>query len=80
MIADKVFIFFFFFSVVCSLIPEKQMREWKELLLKGLPLYQSNNVQKPGFEFCTPLDPVEQKKQDILSNLDYEEYTVSLKD
>lgn len=47
------------------------------MLLKGLPLYQLN-VQKPGFEFFTPLDPVEQKKQDILNNLDYEDYAVSL--
>lgn len=61
-----------------SLIPEKQTRVWKELLLKGFPLYQLNNVQTPGFDICTPLDPVEQKKQDILNDLDYEEYTVSL--
>lgn len=54
------------------------MREWKEFLLKGLPLYQSNNVQTPEFDFCTPLEPVEQKKQDVLNDLDYEEYTVSL--
>ncbi|TWW60641.1 Sperm flagellar protein 2 [Takifugu flavidus] len=56
-----------------NLIPEKQIRVWKEMLLKGLPLYYLN-VQKPGFEFFTPLDPVEQKRQDILNDLDYEDY------
>lgn len=70
--------FILFFSVVCSLIPEKQIRVWKEMLLKGLPLYYLN-VQKPGFEFFTPLDPVEQKRQDILNDLDYEDFTVSSK-
>lgn len=71
-------VFLYFFSVVCSLIPEKQIRVWKEMLLKGLPLYYLN-VQKPGFEFFTPLDPVEQKRQDILNDLDYEDYAVSSK-
>lgn len=61
---------------MCSLIPEKQIRVWKGILLKGLPLYHLN-VQKPGFEFFTPLDPVEQKRQDILNDLDYEDYAVS---
>lgn len=46
------------------------------MLLRGLPLYYLN-VQKPGFEFFTPLDPVEQKRQDILNDLDYEDYAVS---
>lgn len=62
-----------------SLIPEKQMREWKELLLSGLPLYESIKGRQPGFEFSTPLDPVELKKQEILNNQDYDEYTVSVK-
>ncbi|TMS17707.1 Sperm flagellar protein 2 [Larimichthys crocea] len=48
-----------------NLFPEKEMREWKELLFSGLPLY----------EFSTPLDPVELKKQEILNNQDYDEYT-----
>ncbi|XP_068559691.1 sperm flagellar protein 2 isoform X2 [Cebidichthys violaceus] len=52
-----------------NLIPEKPMREWKELLFSGLPLYE------PGFEFSAPLDPVELKKQEILKNQDYDEYT-----
>lgn len=48
------------------------------MLLKGLPLYHLN-VQNPGFEFFIPLDPVEQKRQDILNDLDYEDYAVSSK-
>lgn len=62
-----------------SLIPEKLMREWKELLLSGLPLYEPRKEQHQGFEFSTPLDPVELEKQEILKNQDYDEYTVSLK-
>lgn len=55
------------------------MREWKELLFNGLPLYDPIKGQQPRFEFSTPLDPVELKKQDILNNQDYDEYTVSVK-
>ncbi|XP_038559482.1 LOW QUALITY PROTEIN: sperm flagellar protein 2 [Micropterus salmoides] len=58
-----------------NLIPEKPMREWKELLFSGLPLYEPIKGQQPGFEFSTPLDPVELKKQEILKNQDYDEYT-----
>uniref|UniRef100_A0A8C9ZT79 Sperm flagellar 2 n=1 Tax=Sander lucioperca TaxID=283035 RepID=A0A8C9ZT79_SANLU len=58
-----------------NLIPEKPMREWKELLFRGLPLYEPIKCQQPGFEFSTPLDPVELKKQEILKNQDYDEYT-----
>lgn len=62
-----------------SQILEKQMRAWKELLLSGLPLYESIKNQRPEFDFSTPLDPVELKKQEILNNQDYDEYIVSLK-
>ncbi|KAI3372718.1 hypothetical protein L3Q82_023179 [Scortum barcoo] len=58
-----------------NLIPEKPMREWKELLLSGLPLYEPTEGKRPGFEFSAPLDPVELKKQEILRNQDYDEYT-----
>ncbi|KAM7019131.1 sperm flagellar protein 2 [Tautogolabrus adspersus] len=58
-----------------NLIPEKAMREWKELLLSGLPLYEPIKGQQPGFEFSTPLDPVELKKQETLKNQDYDDYT-----
>ncbi|XP_042344383.1 sperm flagellar protein 2 [Plectropomus leopardus] len=56
-----------------NLVPEKPMREWKELLFSGLPLYEPINYQQP--EFSTPLDPVEFEKQEILKNQDYDEYT-----
>ncbi|XP_054467241.1 sperm flagellar protein 2 [Anoplopoma fimbria] len=59
-----------------NLIPEKPMREWKELLFSGLPLYEPEiKCQQPGFEISAPLDPVELKKQEILKNQDYDEYT-----
>uniref|UniRef100_UPI0037E8F8BE sperm flagellar protein 2 n=1 Tax=Semicossyphus pulcher TaxID=241346 RepID=UPI0037E8F8BE len=58
-----------------NLIPEKAMREWKELLFSSLPLYEPIKGQQPGFEFSTPVDPVEIKKQEILKNQDYDEYT-----
>lgn len=59
-----------------SQIPEKQMREWKELLLHGLPLYESTDDQQAEYELST--DPVELEKQEILNNQDYDEYTVSV--
>lgn len=55
------------------------MREWKELLISGLPLYEPIKGQQPGFELPTSLNPVELKKQEKLNNLDYDEYTVSWK-
>lgn len=55
------------------------MREWKELLFSGLPLYEPIKGQQPSIEFSTPLDPVEREKQEILNNQDYDEYTVSLR-
>lgn len=63
-------------AVMFSQIPEKQMREWKELLLHGLPLYESTNDQQPEYELST--DPVKLEKQEILNNQDYDEYTVSV--
>ncbi|XP_030271688.1 sperm flagellar protein 2 isoform X2 [Sparus aurata] len=57
-----------------NLIPEKLMREWKDLLVRGLPLYEPIKGQQPGF-CSTPLDPVELEKQEILNNQDYDEYT-----
>ncbi|XP_071339395.1 sperm flagellar protein 2 [Trachinotus anak] len=61
--------------LTANLIPEKLMREWKELLFRGLPLYEPIKGQQPGFEFSTPLDPVDLKRQEILNNQDYDEYT-----
>ncbi|KAM3611956.1 uncharacterized protein V6R79_026395 [Siganus canaliculatus] len=61
--------------LTANLIPEKLMREWKELLFKGLPLYEPENGQKPGFGSSAVLDPVELEKQEILNNQDYHEYT-----
>ncbi|XP_034548605.1 sperm flagellar protein 2 isoform X2 [Notolabrus celidotus] len=58
-----------------KLIPQKLVREWKELLFSGLPLYEPVKDQQPGFEFSTQLDPVELKKQELLKNQDYDEYT-----
>ncbi|XP_076010980.1 sperm flagellar protein 2-like [Genypterus blacodes] len=60
-----------------NLIPEKLMIEWKELLISGLPLYETVTVegQQPGFESSSPLDPVEFEKQEKLNNQDYDEYT-----
>lgn len=55
-----------------SEIPEKQLREWKELLLRGLPFFvEQQPEQEPSAEL------VELEKQDILNNQDYDEYTVS---
>ncbi|XP_047447373.1 sperm flagellar protein 2 [Mugil cephalus] len=58
-----------------NLIPEKMTREWKELLLCGLPLYEPIKGHQPEFDLATPLDPVELKKQEILDTQDYDEYS-----
>ncbi|KAF3695618.1 Sperm flagellar protein 2 Protein KPL2 [Channa argus] len=58
-----------------NLIPQKLMREWKELLFRGLPLYEPTKGLQPTIEFSGPLDPVECEKQEILNNQDYDEYT-----
>ncbi|KAM9858603.1 sperm flagellar protein 2 [Aulostomus maculatus] len=60
-----------------NLIPVKLMREWKELLFNGLPLYEPINMegQQPGLELSTAQDPVELKKREILNNQDYDDYT-----
>uniref|UniRef100_A0A7N6BY34 Calponin-homology (CH) domain-containing protein n=1 Tax=Anabas testudineus TaxID=64144 RepID=A0A7N6BY34_ANATE len=63
------------YRLLTGLIPGKQMREWKELLFSGLPLYEPIKGQQPSIEFSTPLDPVEREKQEILNNQDYDEYT-----
>ncbi|XP_055017922.1 sperm flagellar protein 2 [Boleophthalmus pectinirostris] len=51
-------------------VPGKQIKEWKEVLFSGLPLYEPSNVG----ESSDNTDPVELKKHNILNNLDYDEY------
>ncbi|XP_058493241.1 sperm flagellar protein 2 isoform X1 [Solea solea] len=58
-----------------NLIPEKLMREWKELYLSGFPLYEPIKDPLPGLESSTPVDPVDVKKQELLNNQEYDEYT-----
>ncbi|XP_072242949.1 sperm flagellar protein 2-like [Leuresthes tenuis] len=58
-----------------SLVPGSLMREWKELLFRGLALYEPTKSHQPELEFSSSLDPAELKKQEILNNLEYDEYT-----
>ncbi|XP_056134479.1 sperm flagellar protein 2 [Lampris incognitus] len=60
-----------------NLIPAKLMKEWKELFFGGLPLYESVVVegQQLGSEPSTQPDLKELKKQELLNNQDYDEYT-----
>ncbi|XP_047246702.1 sperm flagellar protein 2 isoform X3 [Girardinichthys multiradiatus] len=58
-----------------NLAPEKKNKEWKELFLKGVPLYEPIRNFQPEPAFFTPLTPSEFQKQEILNNLDYDEYT-----
>lgn len=55
------------------------MKEWKELLFTGLPLYEPLKGQQPSVEISASLDPVEREKQEIFNNQDYDDYTVSLR-
>ncbi|KAM9849627.1 sperm flagellar protein 2-like [Aulostomus maculatus] len=58
-------------------ISEKVLREGKELFFNHLPLYGPINMedQQSGLELHTIHDPVELKKQELLNNQDYDEYT-----
>ncbi|XP_037535972.1 sperm flagellar protein 2 [Nematolebias whitei] len=58
-----------------NLIPKMLMREWKELFFRDLPLYEPLKSSQPEYERSTSLDPTELKKQKILNNLAYYEYT-----
>ncbi|XP_072242958.1 sperm flagellar protein 2-like [Leuresthes tenuis] len=58
-----------------NLIPGNLMREWKELLFRGLPLHEPTKSHQPELELSSSLDPAELKKQEILNNLEYDEYT-----
>ena len=79
MILGPVFPPVIVYVVMKSLIPGNLMREWKELLFRGLPLYEPTKSHQPELELSSSLDPAELKKQEILNNLEYDEYTVSLK-
>lgn len=52
------------------------MREWKELLFAGKPLYEAAQVV-PIFENVSPVQLVEMEKLEILNCQDYDEYNVS---
>ncbi|KAG9354952.1 hypothetical protein JZ751_001665, partial [Albula glossodonta] len=56
-----------------NLIPGKLMREWKELLFSGKPLYERAEV--PTSADPTPEQLVEMEKMEILNNQDYDEYS-----
>ena len=59
------------------LIPAKMMREWKELLMLGLPLYEPGSGDSDPGPLSAPLDPVQRQKEELLNDQDYQEYTVS---
>ncbi|CAB1319295.1 unnamed protein product, partial [Coregonus sp. 'balchen'] len=56
-----------------NLIPGKLMREWKELLFCGKPLYDSGSLEELPAD-PTPEQFIEVEKQEILNNQDYDEY------
>ncbi|KAM9743741.1 sperm flagellar protein 2 [Menidia menidia] len=58
-----------------NLIPAKLLRQWKDLLFRGLPLYESTESQQPDLESSALQDPIRLKKEETLNNLDYNEYT-----
>ncbi|KAM6965443.1 sperm flagellar protein 2 [Aplochiton taeniatus] len=58
-----------------NLIPGRLMKEWKELLFNGMPLYEPGvDSQQPGFQVGRQLTLEEQDRLEILNNQDYEEY------
>ncbi|XP_042306928.1 sperm flagellar protein 2 isoform X8 [Sceloporus undulatus] len=58
-----------------NLIPAKLMRDWKELFLKGKPIYEQAEIDPLPTE-PTPEQTVELDKMDLLDEKDYDEYKV----
>ncbi|XP_060092049.1 sperm flagellar protein 2-like [Heteronotia binoei] len=58
-----------------NLIPAKLMRDWKELFLKGLPVYEQAVID-PLPTDPTPQQIVELDKMNFLDEKDYDEYKV----
>uniref|UniRef100_A0A3B3UIJ7 Sperm flagellar 2 n=1 Tax=Poecilia latipinna TaxID=48699 RepID=A0A3B3UIJ7_9TELE len=61
-----------------NLVPEKKYKEWKELFIQGVPFYEPQEDIEPEIGFLAALSPSEVKKEEVLNNLDYDEYTVSM--
>ncbi|XP_072272687.1 sperm flagellar protein 2 isoform X2 [Pyxicephalus adspersus] len=55
------------------LIPNKVMREWKEVFISGLPLYEEASLDPLPSE-PTPEQLVELEKENLLNDKDFEEY------
>ncbi|XP_032435478.1 sperm flagellar protein 2 isoform X2 [Xiphophorus hellerii] len=62
-------------SITENLVPEKKYKEWKELFIRGVPFYESQKDIEPEILFLAALSPSELKKEEVLNNLDYDEYT-----
>uniref|UniRef100_A0A3B5LGY1 EF-hand domain-containing protein n=1 Tax=Xiphophorus couchianus TaxID=32473 RepID=A0A3B5LGY1_9TELE len=62
-------------SITENLVPEKKYKEWKELFIRGVPFYESQKDIEPEILFLAALNPSELKKEEVLNNLDYDEYT-----
>uniref|UniRef100_A0A3B3UIR1 Sperm flagellar 2 n=1 Tax=Poecilia latipinna TaxID=48699 RepID=A0A3B3UIR1_9TELE len=58
-----------------NLVPEKKYKEWKELFIQGVPFYEPQEDIEPEIGFLAALSPSEVKKEEVLNNLDYDEYT-----
>ncbi|XP_078413355.1 sperm flagellar protein 2 [Cetorhinus maximus] len=60
-------------ELTLNLIPEKIMREWKEMFFLELPLYEQE-VTEPQPSEASSKDTVELAKQGMLNAQDYEDY------
>uniref|UniRef100_A0A8C8E300 Calponin-homology (CH) domain-containing protein n=1 Tax=Oryzias sinensis TaxID=183150 RepID=A0A8C8E300_9TELE len=58
-------------------IPEQTMRDWKELLFKGLPLYEPSHELSLELSASKYILDLKKLPQEALNNLDYDEYAVS---
>ncbi|KAJ7335057.1 hypothetical protein JRQ81_012998, partial [Phrynocephalus forsythii] len=62
-----------------NLIPSKLMRDWKELFLKGKPIYEQAEID-PLPADPTPEQLVELEKMNLLDEKDYEEYKTMIEE
>ncbi|KAJ6656096.1 hypothetical protein lerEdw1_004145 [Lerista edwardsae] len=62
-----------------NLIPVKLMRDWKELFLKGKPIYEQAEIDPLPAE-PTPEQSIELDKMNLLDEKDYDEYKTMIEE
>lgn len=62
--------------ISCRLVPQKLFRDWKALFEEGKPLYDQAIVGSSETEEPTPEQILEEERQQLLDEGDFNEYRV----